>query len=307
MIAASYAFSPAVLCDGAFWGQTDGFPVLFILLALLCALRGAGVWAGVLFGLAVMFKPQPAIFAPLILLYLWRWSGWKQALQAIGGMLGAALVICSPYLLPPSPGIVDFYENVQTWAAAGHASDNAFNLWFLLGARRSPTQPYFAFISPTSLGLLLFFAVLALVLFGVWKSRSAHLLFLGAALLCVAFFVVTTLQHERYLYPALVLALAAAVTARSGWFFYAVPSITLGFNMLLTLIVLAPYNFGLGSDVAERWGAVIIGAALALSLVNIWLLVRMVVVYLFTVRQLPAAWEARIPGAPADAPVLSGE
>lgn len=299
VIAASYAFSPAILFDSAFWGQTDSIPVLFLLLALLCTLRSSGIWAGVLFGLALVLKLQAIIFAPLILLYLWRWAGWKQVLHAASSMAVVALVTCAPYLLPPSPGLLALYGNLQKWANAGHASDHAFNLWFLLGASRVPSQPFVAFFSPTSLGLTLFFTVFLLALAGIWKARSAQVLFLAAALVSVAFFVVMTLQHERYLYPAVALALAAALYAQRGWSLYVVASVTLFLNMLLIVMTTLPDQFGLSRAAADHWSGAIIGAALALALVNIWLLGRMIVSYLLTLRQHSAAPASSAAVAPA--------
>jgi hypothetical protein len=289
LITASYAFSPAILCDGVFWGQTDGIPVLLILLALLCTLGSSGIWAGVFFALAITFNLQSVIFVPLFLLYLWRWAGLKQALRAISSLGVVGVAICSPYLLPPSPGMLAFYGILKNWAAASHGSENAFNLWFLLAPRQDPSRPYFAFFSPTSLGLLLFFAILLLVLIGIWKDRSAQMLFFGAALTTVAFFVVTTLQHERYLYPTVALALAAALAAKRNWLFYVAPGITLFVNLLVVLLINGPYNFGLSRDFAYQWNDAVIGVSLAIALVNIWLLGRMVVTYLRSVRNVPAA------------------
>lgn len=308
LITASYAFSPAILFDSAFWGQTDGIPVLFLLLALLSTLRSSGIRAGIFLGLALMLKLQSIIFAPLILLYLWRWAGWRRALHAASSMAVVALVICSPYVLPPSPGLLALSQNVQKWANAGHASDHGLNLWFLLGGSGlSASQPLIAFISPTSLGLLLFFVIFLLVLSGTWKAQSPHLFLLGAALASVAFFVVTTLQHERYLYPAVVLALAAALYAQRGWFFYVVASVTLFLNMLLFLLLYEPTTFGLSRTAfSDHWDRffVLTVIAFVLSPVNIWLLGRMIAAYLRSLRQLsaaPASSAAAAAASPASA------
>ncbi|MGH2485662.1 MAG: hypothetical protein ACRDHE_06595 [Ktedonobacterales bacterium] len=49
--------------------------MLPLLLALVFAQRRRGVWAGIALPLAALFKPTVLIFAPLMLVSLWRWAG----------------------------------------------------------------------------------------------------------------------------------------------------------------------------------------------------------------------------------------
>ena len=82
LVAASWAFSPALLYNGAIWGQTDGFVALPILIALFALVSERYAVAGASLALAVLIKPQPVIFVPLVLLYLWRWAKREQFLRA---------------------------------------------------------------------------------------------------------------------------------------------------------------------------------------------------------------------------------
>lgn len=281
--AASYAFSPAILFDGAFWGQTDGISLLPLLLALLFAVRRRGIWAGVLFGMAIMLKPQPVIFAPLLLLYLWRWAGWRQATYAIIALWLISLVCCAPYLLPPHPEMLAFYQNTSIWTQAGHASDGAFNLWWLLGAGRSATVAYLGPLSPANVGYAVFLVIGLVVLIGIWQVCSEQRLILGAALVALAFFVVTPLQHERYLFPSLVLFLIAGCSEKRNIWFYAVASITTFCNMVIMLVVNSPdfaVRPGFWQDVVLQHLAVITLTTIALALVNTGLLLIVIAAYL---------------------------
>ena len=80
LAAASWAFSPALLYNGVIWGQTDGFVALPVLIALFAIVSERYAVAGVSLALAVLIKPQPVIFVPLVLLYLWRWARREQFL-----------------------------------------------------------------------------------------------------------------------------------------------------------------------------------------------------------------------------------
>jgi dolichyl-phosphate-mannose-protein mannosyltransferase len=78
LASATYAFTPGILIVTLLWGQTDGFVLLMIALGLYFAYRRQGIWAGIMLALAIGFKPQPAIFVPLGLVYLYRWAGLRR-------------------------------------------------------------------------------------------------------------------------------------------------------------------------------------------------------------------------------------
>ena len=206
--AAVYAFSPPILLDGALWGQSDAISTLLVAGALLCALSRHGWWSGLLLAAAVTFKPQPIIFVPLLLDYLWRWTGGREVLRCLGGFVGGVLAICLPYELPPRPELLAFVANVQH-SFSPHANINALNLWWLAtqlhGANLVPSAPMLGPLTPNLVGWGLFAACGVLVALGIWRDGEPRTLWLGAAVLALAFFVFTTQQHERYAYPALLL------------------------------------------------------------------------------------------------------
>ncbi len=279
LITASYAFNPAILFDGALWGQTESIISLLVLLALLCALDRRGMLAGVLLALAFLFKPQPAIFALLLLGHLWRWAGWKQALRALGGMLLTSLVVCAPYLLPPKPEMLAFLEDLTTWAALSPAaSSGVFNLWWPLGDW-AHNRPLVGPFSPDLIGWTLFVLILVGVLVKVWQDEH---LFLWAALLALAVFVVAPLQHERYLYPAIPLFLVASFTRKAAWGWYILVSVTAFLNMtiynlsILSLVddLLPASGLAHYPPAAPMISLLCWAAALMAMLLNLWLLGR---------------------------------
>lgn len=292
--AAAYAFAPAVLFDGALWGQTDGLTLLFILLALLAALRQRGAWAGVFFALAVLLKPQPLAFAPLPLVYLYRWAGPRQAVRWLAAASATVVVVYLPYLLHPVAQIGQFLSVLHDgFRQEPYASIDGFNLWWFLGAANHDyATPYLGALSPNTLGLMLFALVVLVTLAGIWRDPAPGTLFLGAALIALAFFDVTTLQRERYLYPAVALFLLAAVYNGTLLLFSIGAGVTAFLNMAMHLIMRADPAFGgfhadPGIDL-NAWASFLVHHgeySIAVAAVNVGLLLVAVLIF---PRTLPA-------------------
>jgi dolichyl-phosphate-mannose-protein mannosyltransferase len=316
--AASYAFSPTVLFDGALWGQSDALPLLAIMVALLYTLRHRGVPAGVLFAAAVLFKPQPFVFGPLILFYLWRWAGGREALRALAAMAGTGLALCLPFLLPPHPEILVFLRTARDVALVRpFATLDGYNVWWFLGdMHTNVARPLVGPLSATVIGWLLFALAALVVAIGLWRDPSGTRLFLGAALLATAFFDVTTLQRERYLYPALALFLLATIGDVRAVLFYVTVTVTALLNMAMGVLVNAnppdgfPADPGINLNAQSEYFVHHGLPTLAVAAVNVWLLIVVVFVYLRSLAARPAALHAvgnRLPvaGAPADAAAAS--
>lgn len=239
-----YAFLPAILLDGTLWAQTDGIVTLGLLVAVVFALRRQGAWAGVAIALTMLIKPQPIIYLPLILLYLWRWFGWRAAARCVVGALVAAVIVCLPFLLPPQPQILDFAHNLLAFLRhEGSASFSAYNLWWLLGVQHvGAFLPYFGPLSISLVGDLLFALALAVGALGIMRSKSPYVFFAACGLAALASFDVMVAQHERYIHPAIALFLLAGLTQRKYLAAFAVLSCTMFLNVALIIIWNAGYT-----------------------------------------------------------------
>lgn len=233
LAAATYAFSPGILVTVLLWGQTDGIILLLIVIGFLCALRNKPVWCGIAFSLAVCFKVTPVVYVPLALVYLFRWGGLKQTTRGVVAFLATAFVVFLPYLLPPSFEVLALRANIARVESVEGltGSHTAFNLWWLLGLQQqNASVPYFGPFSLTLTGEALFAVVLLIVALGIWRDGSPARLWAGAAIIALSFFTVTTLQFERYLFPALGLFFLAALYDRRYWFLYGIVSVTFAVN-----------------------------------------------------------------------------
>ncbi len=216
--AALYAFNPAVILDSAVWGQVDGILTLFLLLGVLL-LESHPAGSAASFAVALLVKPQALIFAPLPILwfadrFLRRTRHAAADLLVFAGT--AIVVFCLgilPFAVNESPGwIIGKY--VGTLASYPYATLNAFNLYALIGGNLSSTADRFLLIPYAVWGnifivLTLLFAA-AVALRGKEPSRFWYVpLFLFAAV-----FVLSAKMHERYLFPALALALGFSIANR---------------------------------------------------------------------------------------------
>ncbi len=240
--AALYGFNPAVILNSAVWGQVDGILTLFILLGVWLLETSPAVSA-VSFAIALLVKPQTLIFAPLPILWF-AWRLLRREKDTFGDLLvflGAAIATFSLAVLPfttdKGPGwIIGKYAD--TLASYPYATLNAFNLFALTGGNFAPVEERFLFLPYGVWGyafialIVLFAAVTAFK--GTAPSRFAYI----PLFLCVSVFVLSAKMHERYLFPALALALLFHIMSheRRGLFLFAGFSVA---QVLNTMDVLA--------------------------------------------------------------------
>ena len=220
----AYAVAPSMILDGAIWGQTDGVPIFFVLLAVVAVQERRPLRVGAFLALALMIKPQPVIFIPILLWYVLLTAGWRDVARASLAGLITILLICSPFLVPPHIQMLDFYHDISYYFS--NVSVSAYNFWFLIewllfGGRLMYQTPVVGSLTPGPIGIILFTPVYVLALILVWRRRSVATLYMAMALAAVGFFDLTALQHERYLFQALAFLLLAAVHYRSFVIHYA--------------------------------------------------------------------------------------
>jgi Gpi18-like mannosyltransferase len=235
-LAALYAFNPAVILDSAIWGQVDSVLTFFILLGVqLLERRPAGAAAS--FAAALLIKPQALIFAPLPMLWfaVRALRGDRQVRADLLVFAGTAIVIFClaifPFAAQESPGwIIGKYG--ATLASYPYASLNAYNLFALVGANYAPAGQPFLVLSYATWGNI--FIVLS-VLFSVWVAfagKETSRFWYLATFLCASVFVLSAKMHERYLFPALALALGFYIVSRDrlGLLIFAGFSLTQFYN-----------------------------------------------------------------------------
>ena len=235
LLPALYLLNPAVLCDSAYWGQTDAIHSFFVLGAFLALgaarfapsrsrfLRGTVV-AWVLLALGAMMKPLALPYVlPLLALSL-AWHGARRTGLGIVAALLIALFVSMPFVPLSTPGVF-LWRLVNDMGAMSFTSCNAHNLWWVLGSWRDSEAPWIGPITPTMVGITLYL-LLCLALYvkgsrlhamqreGITRAQGIAL----AATAGFGFFMVCTRLHENHLFSVLPLMLVTlgAVAARGG-------------------------------------------------------------------------------------------
>ncbi len=248
--AALYVFNPVSLYDSALWGQSDAAGALVILLGLAALIRGNSEGAAAMAATAALVKPQfgvvliPIVAAVLIKRHLlqagsgprnepWAprrlraWLGSHQGpirlLTAFVAAWAAFFVIALPFGMGP----LEYLDRMfGTAGGYGYLSVNAFNLWALLGVAGEPsladglhwTDDTVALVGPIP-GLAIGAALLAAgYAWGVVRGAvrdDRWTLIVAVTFLAIAFFILPTRVHERYMFPAVALMpLLAVVSGR---------------------------------------------------------------------------------------------
>ncbi len=221
-LSALYAISPAVLVDGAVWGQVDAVVALGLLITVALAVEGRWRFALPAFTVTVLMKPQALIAGPIglvaLALSLIGKEGKKTAIEAARGLL-ASLLTAAVLLLPflwgkPDPIGWVIGQYAATLGSYEYATVNAANLYYLLGANWVPLS---ARLGPFTYGAFGTVMTVLSVLFAVWlyvRRRDVRELPFYCALIYLLVFLLGAKMHERYLFPALLLLLLAYVRRR---------------------------------------------------------------------------------------------
>jgi Glycosyltransferase family 87 len=278
----TYAFAPGMLIDVMMWGQSDALIILGVMLALFQTERLRGIWVGVFFALAVSVKPQPIIFLPVAIVYLYRWGGPREAARVGAGFVGASLLVWLPYVFPPRPEVLVWKQMLAVLAnERPYSSDGALNLWWLLGSLRNPAKPFIGPITPNLLGASVLVVFLLIALASIWRDGSPARLWLGCGLVAVAFFVVMTMQRERYYLPAPAILLVAAMYDRRYWLLYGAAAFAVSFNVAQVFaqppVVVGAALSAWGNGLIARYASVYEAVCIGTAGINLWLLITLAV------------------------------
>jgi dolichyl-phosphate-mannose-protein mannosyltransferase len=237
--AAFMAFNPAIIYDSAYWGQNDAIPAILALLAIAALSSGNVVAAWLSIACAVLFKPPVFVLVPLLVMYPLTLASDARRLalgwSCVGAAAACALTEALAVLFFPHPTLWAALDNLARQIVTGSSyfavnSLNAFNVWAVFEPFFVSDRTRFLFLSLHLFGDLLFCAAAALICWRYAASRGAAGLFQAAALLLLAFFLLLTEMHERYLYYA-VIFLGVLLFRRAYRWAALIASLTLLFNL----------------------------------------------------------------------------
>lgn len=216
LIAALYTFAPPVWMVVAWWGQVDAILLLPLLGMVALLDRAGGRWSWACWAIALLIKTQAIIFAPVLFVATLRRHGCRGLAQ--GGTVAAALLAAggAPMALAgQGPGMAQAY--IGAVGRFPQVTNRAYNLWYLatLGAGRSDLDPALGPLSYRLVGMLLLGGAALLACAALWRRNDGPARAEAAAVMALAFFMLPTQIHERYLFFSLAfLALRAPSDGR---------------------------------------------------------------------------------------------
>lgn len=247
--------NPAILVNGPIWGQVDLIPATIVCCALIAATTVRhSYWAIPLFTLALLTKFQTIAFAP-VFAYLFFYNIRNHLIGLLLAILLGALIFL------PSIIAGHFWQAfrlayIDTLGQYPMTTFNAANLWILLTGNTAPdsiilfgigsdsalakifTAKYFGMLLFALTSLLVFFQGIYFLIKNTANVTQVQLLshaMFAATICALAFFTLLPAMHERYLFPAVVMALAYSAIAQQKIIYPITISVLCALNMLIIL------------------------------------------------------------------------
>ncbi|HLL94269.1 MAG TPA: glycosyltransferase family 87 protein [Spirosoma sp.] len=233
-------FNIGLLYNTVSWGQVDGAIACLVLLAVHYALRGQTALSAICVAVALLIKPQPIIFLPVLGL-LWLTVVLKKPLRHTVLSLAAVILVILVLLFPfiQAGTLVDYWAMLLDSASVYPVvSVNAGNLWnLLLTADPNTVSDEIVQFGLTykqwgllmaSIGYLVVLLPLLQQFYQIIRGErsgyDAAQVLLIVGLIPIVFYFFNTQMHERYAHPS-VLFLAAYALSTKDFVPYIVASV----------------------------------------------------------------------------------
>ena len=201
--------APFVILNSSVWGQNDSIYTAFLIACVYALLRERQAWAFIAFGLSFSIKSQAMFLAPL---FLWLLMRKRVKLRYLFLSLSVYLVLLLPawFMGRPFGELLLIYFNQVGFTEL--LSENAPNLYEWI-----PNHYYHWY--PVGI-VFTIFAVLVVAFF-VYKSRvdiTPNVLVYLATFSTLIVPFLLPMMHDRYFYPASVIAIVFAFYIPKYWF-----------------------------------------------------------------------------------------
>lgn len=246
-------FSPMLITVSCSWGQIDSVFTLGIVGVIYLLTTNKKFYACLLFMVMLMVKPQALLIGPIILIVflgdVFRKDSWKRTLIEGGLSIVGMFVVYALISLPMKGGQGFFYvfeRMLDTTTYYGYGTVNAFNLMALLNGNFTDVNQITSLgVSYSTLGVICIVAASIGIALWYFKKRDKNDLFFISAVYILAIFTLGHTMHERYIFPAAILMMFAAVmhNSRRIMFSSMLISAFAAFNIYVALIFKADYIY----------------------------------------------------------------
>lgn len=225
-------FTPVIAFVSSAWGQIDQALTLALVIPILLLYKKHPVWAGLVYGLGIIMKPQALMCGPLFaaayVLYVIFDCPYVQknkkstvgrrlleTLAAVACAFAVIFIIAAPFRGEQGPfWLIEKYYGTAT--SYEYATVNAYNFWALIGANWKKVDTAFMGLTYGKWGTIgMAFSIMVsigLYIASVLRHKSCRgALPLTMAYMLAGIFTFGHYMHERYVFPALMLLMFAYV------------------------------------------------------------------------------------------------
>jgi len=219
VLAAFWILSPAVILISGVWGQVESVFSLILLLSLLLLRDRKLLPAYLLYGVAILTKPQSLFLGPV---YLYSAIEYLQeerfSFISFGRLANYILAPVVMMLLMFVPfgfrtGIEFFFDGL---VARPYGTINAFNFFWLIGGNWTPLDTRFMGLTYGFIGMAVVITVIVGTMAALYvdRRRGGRHYFLIVGALFALIYVFAFRMLERYFFPALPFLLLHAIERR---------------------------------------------------------------------------------------------
>jgi Gpi18-like mannosyltransferase len=237
------AFTPVMAFVSSAWGQIDQALALTLIVPILLLYKRKPIWAGLVYGIGIIMKPQALMCGPLFaaayILYVIKGCPYEQPkkLKGLGGLFrvkkdtpklrffetviaviaafAVIILVSIPFRGEQGPfWLVEKYYGTAT--SYEYASVNAYNFWALIGANWKKVDVPFMGLTYGKWGSIAMAASvvmsIGLYVFAVLRHKNCKgALPLTMAYMLAGIFTFGHYMHERYIFPAFILLMFAYI------------------------------------------------------------------------------------------------
>lgn len=238
-VVAIWLFNPVVLMSSAVWGQMDNILLLFLLLAILMALKKQAFFIGLYLSFAILTKAQAIIFLPIFAVFLWKKYKLTFTLKAILSGVITTFILTIPVI---ASGRLTQLIEVYTTAAGRYPylTLNAYNIWWLGADPKNfsaltDSVEILPGVTAKLLGLVLFGLFYLLTVYFLHRKATVNSFITSLCLVSMMFYLLPTQMHERYMYVFFGLFLLISQIPKKVWSIYFVLSGSIFVNLIYAL------------------------------------------------------------------------
>lgn len=245
LLSALVAFHPVMAYISGGWGQIDQILTILIVFAILALNSNKPILGGVIYGFAILMKPQALMVGPLMALayffYIFDPDFFKNSEYdckddlkkrliktciAVAAAFALIFISAIPFATPELPLFKLIWNKyLGTATSYKYASVNAYNIFTLFGKNWASLErePILGVLG--TIGMIIS-VVGGGTLYWFGRKRNRGALYIAAAFTFVSLFTLGHYMHERYLFPMLLLLFMAYLCYHDRRLLYAMLAYT---------------------------------------------------------------------------------